>query len=241
MRFKSVMMFFDKLYSQSDWLNLSLAGRVTGSYEDWRTAKMHECAPGEGEIFPICYKERDGGLGFRVRKAGEFIAEEWRSGALHATFATGDFHDTLLWIADSLPGHNQWRTDVMLEKLIGTAWHHGIASGGDAQAKDLEQHLRTMWSLLSREQKEDFLTSRRVAETFLGADGAVALATGDASLTGSGLIAGAWYVSNRGTFVRPVSASDGFVTTVGIFEDSAMTIELERFNNEFSRAAEVAR
>lgn len=70
MRFKSVMMFFDKLYSQSDWLNLSLAGRVTGSYEDWRTAKMHECAPGEGEIFLICYKERDGGLGFRVRKAG---------------------------------------------------------------------------------------------------------------------------------------------------------------------------
>ncbi|MDR5798918.1 MULTISPECIES: hypothetical protein [Caballeronia] len=241
MRFKSVMMFFDKLYSKSDWLNLSLAGRVTGSYEDWRTAKMHECAPGEGETFSICYEERDGGLGFRVRKAGDFIAEEWRSGALHATFAAGDFHGTLLWIADSLPGHNQWRTDVMLEKLIGTAWHHGITAGSDARANDLEQHLRTMWSLLSREQKEDFLTSRRVAETFLGAKGAVALATDDGSLTGSGLEPGEWYVSKRGTFVRPVSVSDRLVTTLGIFEDSVMTIELGRFNDEFCRAAEVAR
>lgn len=35
--------------------------------------------------------------------------------------------------------------------------------------------------------------------------------------------------------------SDRIVTTLGIFEDSVMTIELGRFNDEFCRAVEVAR
>lgn len=55
---------------------------------------------------------------------------------------------------------------IRFDALIEAAQHHGEDSDPDHEVGDLQDHLRAMWSILTAEQREHFLSRPDVIDTY---------------------------------------------------------------------------